>query len=112
MAGIMATKMMDRIVRQEISYYTLALCILKNITIEEAFQFMAPDPNIKNKDIRRKQDGEMSKLQKQGLSLHEIADIYGTSHYAVCKRIKRYKGARKRVSGGAQRNVAVGVDKV
>lgn len=91
-------------IREEISYYTLALCILKNITIEEAFQIIAPEPDFKPKKLRRQFDYEMLYLRdKKGLSHKEIAEIYGITKWAVVKRIERLRNASREVKANVPR---------
>ncbi len=76
---------------REIGYYSLTLSILKEYTPEEAFNIIAPDPDISFMELRRQQEDESYRLNKWGLTATEIGRMLGVNPNTVYRRIKQYK---------------------
>ncbi|HBR33661.1 MAG TPA: hypothetical protein DD734_03440 [Firmicutes bacterium] len=81
---------------REIGYYSLTLCLIKKMTIEEAFQVIAPDPNTSRQDLHLEQTREMYAMWKHGMTLTEIGDVFHTKSWKVGQRIERYEKDLKR----------------
>lgn len=81
------------ILRKEVSYLALAVCILTNLNPEEAFDRIAPDNT--QKKVRRlnklKETEKMIELRKQGVKYTDIANMFGITKDAVFRRLRRYK---------------------
>lgn len=81
-----------KLATEEIGWLSLALCIFKPLTVEDAFQIIAPDPEApKSRELCRQQTEEMFKLKGQGMTCAAIADLYGVSIDTVRGRLKRYR---------------------
>ena len=83
--------MVRELATEEIGWLSLALCILKPCTIEQAFQVIAPDPNITYKDLYQQQTEEMYRLKTQGMNNKEIGEIFGIDSSTVSTRLRRYE---------------------
>ena len=81
------------LIRTEIAYSALALCILSNCTVEQAFDHLAPDPDADQQAIRVQDTEDMIAL-KETLSCQDIAEIYNISPDSVWRRIRRYQQRR------------------
>ena len=75
---------------EEIGWLSLALCIFKPLTVEDAFQVIAPDP-WESRKLCQQQMKEMFKLKGQGMTYAAIADLYGVSIETVRGRLRRYR---------------------
>jgi DNA-binding NarL/FixJ family response regulator len=72
----------------EDNWLALGLCILKNVTPEQALiKFNGRPPSPKKCSDRV---AEMCRLRKQGVTLQAIADKYGITASGVAKNIARY----------------------
>jgi hypothetical protein len=61
------------------------------MTINQAFETIAPDPDADRKLIRRQEDEDMIKLNKETTSWHAMGQMFGISPMAAFKRVKRYR---------------------
>lgn len=100
---------------REIGYYSLTLCLIKKMTIEEAFQIIAPDPNTSRRDLHLEQTREMYAMWKSGMALTEIGEVFNKETWNVGRLIERYEkelkrkrraNARKTVGGTLNEQVA------
>ena len=76
---------------EEIGWLSLALCIFKSLTVEQAFQAIAPDPFKSNKELYQEQTQEMYRLKTQGMNNKEIGEIFGIDPSTVSTRLRRYE---------------------
>ncbi|HBR29105.1 MAG TPA: hypothetical protein DD789_06660 [Firmicutes bacterium] len=76
---------------REIGYYSLTLCLVKNMTLDEAFQIIAPDPNTSRQDLFMAQTKEMYAMWKIGMTLTEIGEIFHTKSWEVGRRIDQHE---------------------
>ena len=84
------------ILRKEFCYSALALCILTNLTPEQAFERLdPPGAKPKNRLLTREDTEDMIEMRKT-MDYGQIAECYGISKSAVFSRIKRYN---KKVAG-------------
>lgn len=74
-----------------LGYLSLTLCILTPITIDQAFEKIAPDPEADRKLIRRQEDEDMLKLHEEKISWYAMGQIFGVSPNAAFKRVKRLR---------------------
>lgn len=77
---------MKEIVTEKICYYALALCIFKPVTIEQAFDIIAPLPESKDE-----KDNKILALRAAGMTWFEIGNAVGMHWNAVAHRARRYK---------------------
>ena len=75
----------------DIGYLSLAACILSTLTIDEAFDKIAPDPDRNPKMIKRQEDEDIIALRKENVSWSKIGEIFNMSSSTVFKRARRYK---------------------
>jgi hypothetical protein len=77
-----------------VSYLSLALCILTPMTIDQALETIAPDPDADRKMIRRQEDEDMIRLRgdEYKMSWYGIGQMFGISPMAAFKRVKYFKG--------------------
>lgn len=83
---------------REIGYYSLTLCLLKKMTVEEAFQIIAPDPDISRQDLYQEQSREMYSMWKSGMTLTEIGEVFNRKSWEVGRRIEQYENELRRLS--------------
>ncbi len=74
-----------------IGYLSLAACILSTMTIDEAFDKIAPDPDHDTKNLRQQDTEDIVALRKDGVSWSNIGEIFNMALSAVFKRAQRYK---------------------
>lgn len=80
--------MQSRVTRREICYLALAVCILTNLTPEQAFERVAPESGgrVKHND---NDIIEMIKLKKT-MTYAQIGQIFNISANTVYRKIKKY----------------------
>jgi len=79
------------IIREEVCWLALAVCILTEITPEESFQRIAPVGMTGGKNIRLTEDviREMVRLKKS-MSYEALGKYYGVSANTAYRNIKKY----------------------
>jgi DNA-binding NarL/FixJ family response regulator len=83
--------MAKELATEEIGWLSLALCVLKPITVEQALQTIAPDPFKSTKELHREQMQEILQLKAQGMASKEIANQLGISCKSVYNRLEKYR---------------------
>lgn len=89
--------MARELAEREIGYYALTLCLLKKMTVEEAFQIIAPDPDTSRQDLYREQTREMYSMWKSGMTLTEIGEVYNRKSWEVGRRIEQYENELRKL---------------
>lgn len=84
---------------RDIGYYALTLCLLKNLTVEQAFQIIAPDPDITMDDLQREKVRDMYLMWKSGMTLTDIAKLFNTRSWKVGRKIEQYERELKKEKG-------------
>ena len=75
----------------EIGYLSLAVCILTTMTIDEAFEKIAPDPDVNRKAKRREEDQDIIALRRDKVSWSKIGEIFNMTSTAVFHRAQKFK---------------------
>lgn len=75
-------------------YYALAVSIVKGVPVDAAIELLDSGHKTRKckKNITSQDIEDMLKLKKT-MSYREIGELYGMSHHAVYRRIKRYVDA-------------------
>ena len=71
------------------NYYTLLICILKPVTVEQSFMMMGGVLPKQNKTISKRDVKFMIIFKHQGMAYKEIGELFGLSAGAVYNRIRR-----------------------
>jgi hypothetical protein len=79
------------IIREEVCWTALALCIMKPLTIEMAFEIISPYLLVKRKDKRRFEEQQMLELRRNGKTWPEIGAMFGCTYNAAYRRVKRFR---------------------
>lgn len=70
------------------NYYALLICILKPVTVEQGFNFMAGKTT---KAIIKDDIHDMIAMKQQGMTFEAIGELYGLTKGAVYRRLKRFR---------------------
>jgi hypothetical protein len=88
---------MERVLSDpDIGFLSLALCIFTTLTVDQALEEIAPDPDIDNRLLRRQEDEDLIKL-KPGMSWGELGEIFNITSVAAFKRAKYYREHKERM---------------
>lgn len=83
--------------REDVCWLSLALCILKPVAVEQAFEIIAPDLLTPSKQKNLETSKLMLDYRKLGCSWHQLGLMFNCTGDAVYQRIKRLKtGMEKR----------------
>lgn len=78
-----------------IGYLSLALCIITTMTVEQALETIAPDPDADRKIIRAQEDEDLVKLKPE-MTWKELGEIFNLKPQSA---IMRFKRIQKRMKG-------------
>jgi hypothetical protein len=79
------------VIREDICWMALAICIMKSVEIEHAFEMIAPDPFVSLEAKRRFKDQKMAELRDEGCTWDEVGQAFGLAGNAAFKRVTRFK---------------------
>ncbi len=79
------------------NYCALAVAILKNVTLERAFDALDMGDSLPKTrtDITKQDEIDMYLLNKQGVTCRELADMYGIPEGTMYKKVWKIKQERK-----------------
>lgn len=74
----------------ELGWMSLALAILTTLTVDQAFEKLAPDPDTDLALLRRQEDEDLVRLRST-TTWKELGEIFNISPAAAFKRAQNFK---------------------